>query len=85
LDGERFKDTGDRNVILKAAEWPTDTDFELVAFRPSENTCEVIRAVELASDIAQALLTLDKAVVWEGQKPDWYQRLEMCADGASLS
>lgn len=71
------------DVTLKAPGWPGDTDFELVAFSPSGKTCEVIRAAELASDIAEALLALEKAVAWAGQKPDWYRRLEKCADGAS--
>jgi hypothetical protein len=72
-------------ITLKAPGWPGDTDFELVAFSPSSKTCEVIRAAELASDIARALVELDKAAAWEGQKPDWYRRLEKCADGASFA
>jgi hypothetical protein len=73
------------DVILKAPGWPGDTDFELVAFSPSGETCEVIRSDELASDIARALLAMDEAAVWTGQKPDWYRRLEKCANGASLA
>ena len=69
-------------VVLTVPKWPGDTDFELVAFSPSGRTCEVVRAETLAADIAKALLMLDKAAILEGQKPDWYRRLERCADGA---
>jgi hypothetical protein len=72
-------------VLLEAPGWPTDTDFELVAFSPLERTCEVIRASDLAADIAMALSTLDKTAVWEGQKPDWYRRLASYAEGASIT
>jgi hypothetical protein len=72
-------------VILKAPEWPGDTDFELVAFSPSGKTCEIVQAGDLAGDIAMALVTLDKAAVLEGQKPDWYWRLKRCAEGASFT
>lgn len=73
------------SVLLKAPGWPSDTDFELVAFSPLGKTCAVIRAADLAADIASALSTLDKATAWEGEKPDWYRRLERCADGATIT
>ncbi len=69
-------------VILKAPEWPGDNDFELVAFSPLGGTCEVVRVEELAADIGRALVTLDKSALLGDQKPDWYRRLERCADGA---
>ena len=72
-------------VLLEAPEWPTDTDFELVVFSPLENTCDVVRAGDLAADIASALSTLEKTVTWAGEKPDWYRRLERCAAGASIT
>lgn len=69
-------------LVLTVPRWPGDTDFELVAFSPLGRTCEVVRAEDLAADIAKALVMLDKAALLEGQKPDWYRRLERCADGA---
>jgi len=71
----------DHEVVLRAPGWPGDTDFELVAFTPLGRTCEVVRAEELAADIGKALLILDKTRVLGDQKPDWYRRLELCADG----
>jgi hypothetical protein len=64
---------------LKAPGWPQDCDFQLVAFDPSEETCEVVSADDLAGDIGEALMALDRAALFKGQKPDWYRWLERCA------
>jgi hypothetical protein len=71
-------------VELKAPEWPQDSDFQLVAFNPSGETCEVVWAEDVAEDIGKALTTLDKAAPFKGRKPDWYRRLERYARGSVL-
>jgi hypothetical protein len=72
-------------VELKAPGWNHDSDFELVAFSPSGKSCEVIRAEDLARDIAMALLTLDEAATLKFGTPDWYSRLKRYAEGAFLT
>jgi hypothetical protein len=72
-------------VRLKAPGWPQDCDFQLVAFNPSGESCEVVSAEDLAGDIGKALMTLDRAAPFKGRKPDWYRRLERCATRGSLS
>lgn len=72
-------------VELLAPDWPQDCDFQLVAFDPSGESCEVISADGLAEDIGEALTTLEKAAAFEGGKPDWYRRLERYAIRESLS
>ena len=74
-----------RGVKLKAPGWPQDCDFQLVAFHPSAEICEVVSAEGLAGDIGKALMTLDRAAPFKGRKPDWYRRLERCATRGSLS
>lgn len=69
-------------VKLKTSGWPQDCDFQLVAFGPSGRTCEVILSEYLAKDIWHALATLERAGALNGQKPEWYHRLERCAKGA---
>ena len=69
-------------VELKAPEWPQDSDFQLVAFNPSGETCEVVWAEDVAEDIGKALTTLDKAAPFKGRKPGWYRRLERYARGS---
>jgi hypothetical protein len=64
---------------LKAPGWPQDCDFQLVAFDPSGESCEVISAGGLAGDIGTALMKLDRAALFKGRKPDWYRRLERYA------
>jgi hypothetical protein len=71
-------------VQLKAPEWPHDCEFQLVAFNPSEDSCEVVWAACLADDIGEALIALDRSVPVEGRKPDWYRRLELYAAQGSL-
>ena len=68
---------------LKAARWPQDSDFQLVAYAPSGRVCKVVGTESLAKDIACALAALKQAGVIEGRKPDWLCRLESCARGAS--
>jgi hypothetical protein len=69
-------------VKLRAPGWPQDCDFQLVAFDPPGEMCEVILTEGLAQDIRRALMTLDKARALRGRKPEWYRRLERCAKGA---
>ena len=71
-------------VRLRAPGWPQDCEFQLVAFNPSEESCEVISAEGLAEDIGEALLTIDRAGPFKDQKPDWYRRLEHYATRGSL-
>jgi hypothetical protein len=94
LDLAIFIDTDARNttiietnhgVKLKAPGWPQDCDFQLVAFDPSGTSCEVISSEGLAGDIGKALMTLDRAALFKGRKPDWYRRLEGYAKRGSLS
>lgn len=72
-------------VELKAPGWNNDSDFELVAFSPSGENCEVVRAQDLARDIARALLAINKAATLKRRKPGWYRRLERYAQGAFLT
>ena len=64
---------------LKAPDWPQDCDFQLVAFDPLRETCEVVPAESLAGDIGKALRRLDTAAPFRGRKPVWYRRLERYA------
>jgi hypothetical protein len=73
-----------QGVRLKAPGWPQDCDFQLVAFDPSGESCEVISAEDLAGDIGKALRTLDRSAAFKGRKPDWYRRLERYATRGSL-
>ncbi|MGA2434098.1 MAG: hypothetical protein ABSG25_02305 [Bryobacteraceae bacterium] len=66
-------------VELKAPGWPNDCDFQLVAFDPSGETCEVISAEGLAKDIGEALRMIDSVAAFKGRKPDWYRSLELYA------
>jgi hypothetical protein len=72
-------------VELKCPDWPHDCEFQLVAFNPSEDSCEVVWANGLAHDISEALRTIDSAALFKGQKPDWYRRLELYATRESLT
>jgi len=67
---------------LKAPGWPQDCEFQLVAFNPSGETCEVVWAEDVAEDIGKALTTLDRAAPFKGRKPGWYRRLERYARGS---
>lgn len=72
-------------VELKAPGWSSDCDFQLVAFDPSGESCEVISAEELAIDIGRALMALGRLAPYKNGKPYWYRRLELCAKRGSLS
>jgi hypothetical protein len=74
-----------RGAQFRSPRWPQDCDFQLVAFRPSGNTCEVIWTKQLAEDISNALRMLDSMKAVKGSKPDWYRRLSHCANGAAKS
>jgi len=69
-------------VKLKAPGWPHDCDFQLVAFDPSGETCEVISAEDLAGEVGKALMTIERAAPFKGRKPDWYRRLARYARGS---
>ncbi|HXJ97145.1 MAG TPA: hypothetical protein VMT20_30265 [Terriglobia bacterium] len=68
---------------LKAPEWPGDCDFQVVAFDPSAESCEVVWAQALAEDIGRALTMLRGTPALRGRKPDWYRRLQLYAKGDS--
>jgi len=68
-----------RGVTLKAPEWPHDCDFQLVAFDPSRDSCEVVSSEGLAGDISEALRALDSDLSFAGKKSDWYCRLKLYA------
>ena len=74
-----------QGVKLQASGWPQDCDFQLVAFDPAGETCEVVWSESLAEDIGRALISLDKMVALKGRKPDWYRRLKRYAEGAFLT
>lgn len=83
-------DTKGTNVIetnhgvqLKAAKWPQDCEFQLVAFNPAGKTCKVISTEQLVNDIRDALKSFQAAGTVKTRKPDWYHRLALYAEGAS--
>jgi len=69
---------------LTARRWPQDCEFQLIAFRPSGNTCQVVWTEQLAEDIAHVLELVDTTGVCRGNKPDWYQRLDSYCTGIGL-
>jgi hypothetical protein len=66
---------------LAAPNWPQDSDFNLVTFKPSATECDVIAPRELARDIGLALDALDPVFSNALKKPEWYHRLRKCAAG----
>jgi hypothetical protein len=84
--GENSKNTTvietNHGLELKATDWPHDCDFQIVAFDPVGENCEVVWARTLAEDIGRALTALDDSATLKGRNPDWYRRLERCARGA---
>jgi hypothetical protein len=66
---------------LTARRWPQDSESQLVAFRPSGKTCQVVWTEQLAGDIARALELLDSVDICRGAKPDWYRRLQTYCSG----
>ena len=67
---------------LKAMSWPQDCESQLITFKPSSTTCDVIWPEQLADDIFSALKTLQAAKTLKGRKPNWYRRLMLYAEGA---
>jgi hypothetical protein len=68
---------------LKSKDFPQDSDFQLLAFRPHSKTCEVVWISELVTDIAEALSALESSGLEKGRKPDWYQRLTLYSSGVT--
>lgn len=66
---------------LAAPNWPQDSDFRLVAFRPGAKGCDVIAPEELAQDIAVALEVVEMTFDHKKKKPEWYRRLKKYAAG----
>jgi hypothetical protein len=93
LDLATFNDSDDDNFAiietnhgeeLKTSGWPTDGDFEIVAYRASKKTCEVVSAEDLADDIAMAVQAMRANGMFKEGKPDWCKRLELYADGSTF-
>lgn len=70
-------------VQLKAARWPQDCEFQLVAFNPANKACEVISTEQLVNDIRDALRTFQASDVLKVQRMEWYRRLALYAEGES--
>jgi hypothetical protein len=70
---------------LKAPGWPQDSDFHLVAFGPTQNSCDVVTASELAADISKLLHILASRRIFRGRKPAWLKRLERYSEGAQAN
>jgi hypothetical protein len=66
---------------LKAPGWPQDSDFHLVAFDPTQNSCEVVTASELAADISKLVRLAASRRILRGKKPAWLKRLERYSAG----
>lgn len=67
--------------ILKCQNWPTDCDFQIVAFRPSDDACETVDASEIVSDISCAIEALKASGSITKKEPEWFKRLVLCAAG----
>jgi hypothetical protein len=84
-----FDDAGDTIVDLniggevKAKDFPQDSEFQLLAFRPNKKRAKVVWIAKLAEDIAEALATVDQVGPKKGRRPDWYRRLSLYASGMS--
>ena len=66
---------------LKCPTWPRDCESQLVAYRPSDKTCDTVYTAELSADIAEALRALEATGTLKKRKPDWYRRLKLYAAG----
>ena len=66
---------------LKCPTWPRDCESQLVAYRPSDKTCDTVYTVELSADIAEALRVLEATGMLKKRKPNWYRRLKLYAAG----
>ena len=74
-----------RGKSLAAPAWPQDSDFQLVAFDPNGNVCDVVTAGELAADISKLIRVAKSRRVLLGRKPAWLKRLEQYSAGAEVS
>lgn len=66
---------------LKVKDFPQDSEFQLLAFRPTGKACEVVWIEELAKDIGEALAALEQTG-FKDVKSDWYRRLSVYCSGA---
>ena len=85
-----FDDAGNTTIVdlniggeLRTKDFPRDTDFQLLAFRPHAKTCQSVAIDELAGDIAQALSALEQGGFVRGRKPDWFRRLALYCSGVN--
>jgi hypothetical protein len=69
--------------VFEAPEWPRDCEFQLVAYRPSDKSCEVISATALAEDIGHAINALQMSDTFDGAQSEWYWRLKQYAAGTA--
>jgi hypothetical protein len=67
---------------LKANDFPQDSDFQLLAFRPSAKTGQVVWIDELARDISEALLALEQAG-FKHTEIEWHRRLALYCSGSN--
>jgi hypothetical protein len=74
-----------RGVSLRASGWPQDSDFNLVAFDPNQNSCDVVAASELAADISKLVRLAASRGILRGKKPAWLKRLEQYSSGVQAS
>lgn len=68
---------------LKAKDFPQDSEFQLLAFRPAGKTATVVWIHQLAEDIGQALASLEQSGFEKGRKPDWHRRLALYCSGVT--
>ncbi len=82
-----FDDEGNTIVDLniggevKTRDFPQDSEFQLLAFRPRSGTAKVVWIDELAQDISEALSALDRSGFRQRKKPEWYRRLMLYRSG----
>ena len=65
---------------LKAKDFPQDSEFQLLAFRPTGKSCEVVWVEELANDIGEALAALERTG-FKQAKSGWHRRLTLYSSG----
>ena len=82
-----FDDAGNTIVDLnigeevKAKDFPQDSEFQLLAFRPQSKQATVVWTCELMNDIAKALEAIDQSGLSRVKKADWYRRLALYSSG----
>ena len=74
-----------RGKFLRSPGWPQDSYFQLVAFDPNGNICDVVTAAELAADISKLVRVVKSRKTLRGRKPAWLRRLEKYSSGAEVS